>query len=57
VLMLAPYCPNRSSARRQKAGFRRERQPNGGRRLQGKKVCTVSFLTFFNWSLISAALH
>jgi hypothetical protein len=35
--------PKYSSTRRQK--------------VEGKKVCTVSFLTFFNWVVISAMLH
>jgi hypothetical protein len=36
-----PEC--NTSARRQKA--------------EGKKACKVSFLTFFNWIVISAILH
>jgi hypothetical protein len=39
-----------ASARRQKAGGRRQKA-------EGKKACTVSFLTFFNWIVISATLH
>jgi hypothetical protein len=28
-----------------------------GQKAEGKKACTVSFLTFFNWIVISATLH
>jgi hypothetical protein len=33
------------------------RQKPGGSRAEGKKACTVSFLTFLNWIVISAVLH
>jgi hypothetical protein len=37
------------SAGRQRAEGRRQKT-------EGKKACTVSFLTFFNWIVISAIL-
>jgi hypothetical protein len=44
-----------TSARRQKSGG--SGSTSSPTRLQGKKVGTVSFLTFFNWIVISAMLH
>jgi hypothetical protein len=32
-------------------------QEAGGSRAEGKKACTVSFLSFFNWIVISARLR